>query len=89
MSVPFANPAHVPLASSLFFFLHHKVKYKEDSKKEMSVNLFSLLPDTIDAEHAKEQTEMQSEVGSGRRDRWIFNVQSISCSGSSHRLHSI
>jgi len=29
----------------------------------MSINLYSLLPDTLDTQHAKELTEMQSEVG--------------------------
>lgn len=54
------------LFHTLFCVLfHHKVKYKEDGKKEMSVNLYSLLPDTIDTQHAKELTDMQSEVGSG------------------------
>lgn len=48
----------------------YKVKYKEEGKKEMSVNLYSLLADTIDSQHAKELTELQSEVSSGCR---MFN----------------
>lgn len=55
--------------------LHYKVKYKEDMK-EMSFNLYSLLPDTLDTQHAKELTEMQSEVSAG-------NIQSVV---RSHRI---
>lgn len=38
----------------------------------MSVNLYSLLPDTLDTQHAKELTEMQSEVGglNNQRTEW-------------------
>lgn len=52
----------------------HKVKYKEDGKKEMSVNLYSLLPDTIDTQHAKELTEMQSEVGATLNTQQLFST---------------
>lgn len=38
------------------------MKYKEDSKKEMSINLYSVMPATIDTEHAKEASNLQSEV---------------------------
>lgn len=38
------------------------MKYKEDSKKEMSINLYSVMPTTIDTEHAKEASNLQSEV---------------------------
>lgn len=54
-----------PAGSAL---LHYKVKYKEDMK-EMSFNLYSLLPDTLDTQHAKELTAMQSEVSA-------LNIQS-------------
>lgn len=30
----------------------------------MSVNLYGLVPDAVDIQHAKELTDMQSEVGS-------------------------
>lgn len=39
-----------------------QVKYKEEGKKEMSINLYSLLPATIDTQHAKELSDLQSEV---------------------------
>lgn len=39
-----------------------QVKYKEEGKKEMSFNLYSLLPQTIATEHAKEASNLQSEV---------------------------
>lgn len=60
---------------------HHKVKYKEEGKKELSVNLFSLLPDTIDQQHAKELRDLQSEVCS----------ISVSYTGDSHlqTLHHV
>lgn len=61
-----------PAGSAL---LHYKVKYKEDMK-EMSFNLYSLLPDTLDTQHAKELTEMQSEVSA-------LNIQSAV---RSHRI---
>ena len=38
------------------------MKYKEDGKKEMSINLYSVMPATIDTEHAKEASNLQSEV---------------------------
>lgn len=38
------------------------MKYKEDGKKEMSINLYSLLPETIDTQHAKEASNLQSKV---------------------------
>lgn len=38
------------------------MKYKEDGKKEMSINLYSLLPETIDTQHAREVSTLQSEV---------------------------
>ena len=40
-----------------------QVKYKEEGKKEMCVNLFSLLPETNDTLHAKQVSHLQSEVG--------------------------
>lgn len=38
------------------------MKYKEDGKKEMSVNLYSVMPETINTQHAKEVSNLQSEV---------------------------
>lgn len=40
----------------------HKVKYKEDGRKEMGVSLYSVLPNTLEMQHAKELGDMQSEV---------------------------
>lgn len=39
-----------------------QLKYKEDGKKEMNMNLYSLLPSTLDTQHAKEQSQSQSQV---------------------------
>lgn len=44
------------------FLFHQKVKYKEDGRKEMNVSLYSLLPDTLDAQRAKELRDAQSDV---------------------------
>lgn len=43
------------------------MKYK-DGKKELSTNLYSLLPETEEIKFAKAVTELQSEVG-GRPQR--------------------
>lgn len=45
------------------------MKYKEDGKKELSVSLYSLLPETIHTQHAKEASELQSDV---RIDNQLF-----------------
>lgn len=37
-------------------------KYKEAGKKELVNSLYSLLPETKDTQHAKEQTQLHSEV---------------------------
>lgn len=50
-------PQFILVSSSLF-----QLKYKEDGKKEMNMNLYSLLPDTLDTQHAKEQSQSQSQV---------------------------
>lgn len=50
-------PQFILVSSSL-----SQLKYKEDGKKEMNMNLYSLLPDTLDTQHAKEQSQSQSQV---------------------------
>ncbi|MED6273160.1 hypothetical protein CHARACLAT_003846 [Characodon lateralis] len=37
-------------------------KYKEEGKKEASMSLYSILPETPETQHAKEASELQSEV---------------------------
>ncbi len=39
-----------------------QVKYKEEGKKEISKNLYSLLPETAETQFAKQMSEIQSEV---------------------------
>lgn len=39
-----------------------QVKYKEEGKKEISKNLYSLLPETAETLFAKQMSEIQSEV---------------------------
>ncbi|XP_042337070.1 nebulette-like, partial [Plectropomus leopardus] len=40
---------------------HSESKYKEAGKKELVNSLYSLLPETKDTQHAKEQTQLHSE----------------------------
>lgn len=44
------------------FSFHSQSKYKEVGKKELVNCLYSLLPETKDTLHAKEQTQLHSEV---------------------------
>lgn len=37
-------------------------KYKEEGKKEASLSLYSILPETPETQHAREASELQSEV---------------------------
>ena len=37
-------------------------KYKEEGKKEASMSLYSILPETPETQHAREASELQSEV---------------------------
>lgn len=39
-----------------------QTKYKEAGKKEVKTNLYSLLPLTMETQHAKEAAELLSEV---------------------------
>ncbi len=45
------------------FFLPLQLKYKEGGKKELSTNLYSVLPETEEMKLAKAAMELQSEVG--------------------------
>ncbi len=36
--------------------------YREDGRRDMCVNLYSLMPDTPDTEFAREMRDLQSEV---------------------------
>lgn len=56
-----------------------QVKYKEDGKKEMSINLYSLLPETIDTQHAKEVSNLQSEVFCSFVPHFLFHVDPFEC----------
>lgn len=60
--------------------IHHfrrvsQLKYREDGEKEMKVNLYSLLPETLDTQHAKEASELQSQVAA---QCWLKNHHSAS-----------
>lgn len=41
-------------------------KYKEAGKKELLNSLYSVLPETKETQHAKEQSQLCSEVRSGQ-----------------------
>lgn len=40
-----------------------QVKYKEEGRKDISKNLYSLLPETPETHFARHMSEIQSEVG--------------------------
>lgn len=42
-------------------------KYKEEGRKETSMSLYSVLPETPETQHAREASELQSEVPMWRR----------------------
>ena len=44
------------------WLLLFQAKYKEAGKKEASTSLYHLLPETLETQHAKEATELLSEV---------------------------
>lgn len=60
----FPQQAVILCFSSLAHNVHlcSQVKYKE-AKKDLSTNLYSLLPETEELRFAKAVTELQSEVG--------------------------
>jgi hypothetical protein len=39
------------------------VKYKEEGKREASISLYSLMPQTLETQRARGLTDMLSEVG--------------------------
>lgn len=57
------------LNSNVVFMCHLQAKYKEAGKKEANTCLYSLLPETLETQHAKETTELLSEVKSSRTHR--------------------
>lgn len=48
-------------AVSLFLFLF-QMKYKETGKKDVMSSLYSTLPETLETQHAKEASQLQSQV---------------------------
>lgn len=38
------------------------MKYKEAGKKEVASSLYSTLPETLETQHAKEASQLQSQV---------------------------
>lgn len=45
------------------FFAPPQLKYREESRKELSTNLFSTLAETPETKLARAVTELQSQVG--------------------------
>lgn len=58
-----------------------QMKYKEAGKKELSTNLYSLLPETEQMKFAKAAMELQSEVGGlfTRHDHTLGFIFSATC----------
>ena len=56
---------------------HVQIKYKEEGRKEMSVNLYSLLPETAETQFAKEVSDLQSEVREG--GLWLAYQNKLDC----------
>lgn len=50
----------VPESDSSSFIV--QVKYREASKKQASTALYHLLPETLETQHAKEASQLQSQV---------------------------
>lgn len=54
--------------SLLFCFIHGLIwclfqsKYKQEGLKEASLSLYSVMPETLQTQHAREASELQSEV---------------------------
>lgn len=46
----------------MWFVLLFQSKYKEEGKKEASMSLYSVLPETPETQHAREASELRSEV---------------------------
>lgn len=49
-----------------------QTKYKEAGKKEASTSLYSTLPETLETQHAKEASQLQSEVRT-----WAAHLMSV------------
>ena len=39
-----------------------QIRYEEEGRQEMNLSLFSLLPETMETQHAREASHLQSEV---------------------------
>lgn len=53
-------------------FVFPQTKYKEAGKKEVNTCLYSLLPETLETQHAKEAGELLSEVKSSFKTVFRF-----------------
>lgn len=51
-----------PGAQTNCVFLCFQLQYKQDGKKEAESNLYSLMPQTLQTEHAKHACQLQSQV---------------------------
>uniref|UniRef100_A0A3P9P179 Nebulette n=1 Tax=Poecilia reticulata TaxID=8081 RepID=A0A3P9P179_POERE len=57
--------AHIQNLLDLYVLLsgfHLQLKYKEEGRKDASVSLYAVLPETMETQHAKEATSLQSQV---------------------------
>lgn len=53
---------NLPYILFIHFSFFVKMKYKEAGKKGVSSALYSTLPETLETQHAKEASELQSQV---------------------------
>ena len=51
-----------PFFSVMYLSSLFQAKYKEESLKEASDSLYHLLPETLETQHAREASDLQSEV---------------------------
>lgn len=58
------RPDHPESDSSSFIL---QVKYREASRKQASAALYHQLPETMETQHAKEASQLQSQVRSHKR----------------------
>ena len=61
-SLPFADVSVSIAVVTAWLLFVFQVKYKEGGLKEASDSLYHLLPETLDTQHAREASQLQSEV---------------------------
>lgn len=57
---------HAHTHTVISFVLFFQSRYKEEGKKESCMSLYSVLPETPETRHAREASELQSQVPRSR-----------------------